>query len=79
MGCKRDGGLGIRKAKNSNVALIAKLGWKMHTDRDIFYWYSRWNESSMERCDRTKGYPLCEGNQVADNLADMGPRHRWCH
>ncbi|KAI8544893.1 hypothetical protein RHMOL_Rhmol07G0000900 [Rhododendron molle] len=44
MGCKRDGGLGIRKAKNSNVALIAKLGWKMHTDRDIFYWYSRWNE-----------------------------------
>ncbi|KAI8537050.1 hypothetical protein RHMOL_Rhmol10G0304600 [Rhododendron molle] len=41
---KRDGGLGIRKAKNSKVALIAKLGWKMHTIMDIFYWYSRWNE-----------------------------------
>ncbi|XP_058192148.1 uncharacterized protein LOC131309527 [Rhododendron vialii] len=30
------------------------------------------------RCDRAKGYILCEGNQVVDNLASMGLRHRLC-
>ena len=32
--CKQQGGLGIRKMHNLNIALMAKLGWKLLTEKE---------------------------------------------
>ena len=34
---KRDGGLGIRKAKDTNLALLSKLGWKIQTEKKVLW------------------------------------------
>lgn len=31
---KREGGLGISAAKPKNLALLAKLNWRLHTERE---------------------------------------------
>ena len=43
------GGLGLRKMKDVNMALIAKLGWKMHTNFDCT-WVSQLRGKYLNSC-----------------------------
>ncbi|GMQ02192.1 hypothetical protein CsSME_00048543 [Camellia sinensis var. sinensis] len=34
---KQEGGLGLRRAEDQNIALLAKLGWKFNSDPDTIW------------------------------------------